>query len=90
MATIDPEVPEADAETKGGGDAVLRIADLNASAVNVRHSGSSNFQVAAWGEEHRRYLVNEIGMFDSRVDIPEDALFLEIVADGGWRLDFDS
>ena len=91
-ATIEPlsEVPEATAETKGGGDAVLKIADLNATTVNVRHSGSSNFQVSAWSEEHRKYLINEIGMFDSRVDIPEDALFLEIVADGSWRLDFDN
>src|SRR5699024_1835534 len=91
-ATIEPlsEVPEATAETKGGGDAVLKIADLNATTVNVRHSGSSNFQVSAWSEEHRKYLINEIGMFESRVDIPEDALFLEIVADGSWRLDFDN
>src|SRR5699024_2325509 len=34
-ATIEPlsEVPEATAETKGGGDAVLKIADLNATTV---------------------------------------------------------
>ena len=91
-ATIEPlsEIPEATVETRGGGDAVLRIADLNAATVNVRHSGSSNFQVSAWSEEHRKFLINEIGMFDSRVDIPPDTLFLEIVADGSWRLDFDS
>src|SRR5699024_10073928 len=91
-ATIEPlsEVPEATAETKGGGDAVLKIADLNATTVNVRHSGSSNFQVSAWSEEHRKYLINELGMFDSRLALPEAPLFLEIVADGSWRLDFDT
>lgn len=91
-ATIEPlsEAPRATTETKGSSDAVLNLADVKASAVEARHSGSSNFQVIAWGEEHKKLIINEIGIFDSRVDIPADTLFLEIIADGSWRFDFNT
>lgn len=68
----------------GTGDAVLIVGSLS-SPVDVSHTGDSNFIVTAWGS-FRDGMVNEIGNYSGTVRLPNDALILEIIADGRWSI----
>lgn len=85
---LEAELAQTSGVTEGMGDAVVLVAHLGASSVEVSHEGESNFQVRAWGSS-RTGMINEIGAYDGRVRMPTDAQLLEIVADGGWSFNFD-
>ncbi|MEX2446150.1 MAG: hypothetical protein WD734_02335 [Dehalococcoidia bacterium] len=78
----------AEASTEGTGDDLRNIAALDVRTALITHAGTSNFAVLAWGSG-RSLLINEIGSYSGRVRIPPETLVLEVVADGGWTIDFE-
>jgi hypothetical protein len=71
--------------TEGIGSDVIAFAVDGPTTVSVECTTcDSNFQVRAWGDSSRG-LVNEIGVYQGRVLVPSDTLFLEINAGPGFR-----
>ena len=56
------------------------------SQATIRHGGSSNFVVSAWGSSWD-LLVNEIGNYSGTVRVPAGTVIFEVQADGNWTID---
>jgi hypothetical protein len=75
----------------GSGDAVLRLYPAVGSrglhTMRARHSGTSNFIVAAIVDgKVDDYVINEIGSYRGRVRLPNRTSYIAITADGRWRV----
>ena len=69
----------------GRGDQVIRLDPSSSGLVStrIRHDGSSNFAVMAYGDT-TELLVNEIGRYRGESLLPNGTIVLEISADGRW------
>jgi len=70
---------------EGTGDSVYLISPPGSGLVtlDLTFKGDSNFAVTSYGPNGTDLLVNEIGDFTGQVLLPDRAVILEVIADGG-------
>jgi hypothetical protein len=70
----------------GRGDSVIALTRPTSGLLttNIRHEGSRNFAVWAYGDS-TDLLVNEIGRYKGESLVPAGTLLFEVQADGRWR-----
>lgn len=70
---------------EGRGDSVIALNPPSSglTTTTIRHDGSSNFVVYAYGQTSE-LLVNEIGRYRGESLLPDGTVVLEINADGRW------
>lgn len=73
--------PTLSGETTGTGDEILWVGGQS-GRLTASHDGERNFAVLGWGQR-RQLLVNDIGSYSGTVRM-DDAVALEINADGNW------
>lgn len=72
-------------EASGHGDAVV-IMDISNPAMEITHSGESDFVVFMWTFQDQGFLVQETGPVEQTVSTPTGGVVIEIIADGDWSL----
>ena len=78
-----------DGSVSGKGDSALIIPEgtlPDLATAKVTHKGDSNFVVRSYSDSDVDLLVNEIGRYSGEVLIADDAVILEVKANGSWTI----